>query len=102
MRAKSLEKAKELINSGYKSYRLIFKTNWNSEAKKQTNKILEQNKDVVLFKSGNFNSDESIFYVPFDFNDIYIAANFNVMVPGGTDVRFIKDNDFKTEFIFSL
>ena len=91
-----------LIEKGYKPYRFLIKSNWNKEAKKEAQTILNQNKDTVIFKNGDSQSDESSFYVPYSFNYIYLSANYNVMKVGGTDVRFIKDKDFTKEFIFGL
>lgn len=90
-----------LLSEGYKTYRLISKTNWNKESKKQAQKILEENKDFVFFKTGDFNSDESDFYVPCGFNSTYLKANFNAMQIGGLEVYFVKDKT-KPFFVFGL
>jgi len=91
-----------LIERGYKTYKFINKTNWNPEAKRQSQKILESHKNNVIFKEGDFDSDESSFYVPSSFNTIYHQANYNVLAVGGLDIRFIKDGDFENEIIYGL
>lgn len=91
-----------LLEKGYKPYSLIIKSNWNKDVKKQAQKILESNKDNVLFKEGDFNSDESIFYVPTSFNTLYHKSNYNSNNPGGLDTRFILNKDISTEIIYGL
>ena len=55
--------AQELIDKGYKTYRKTFD-------KKKGHEL-----------------------VPFKWNNIYIASNFNYMVSGGCDIRFIKEGE---------
>ncbi|ENA1802937.1 hypothetical protein ABF179_002353 [Flavobacterium psychrophilum] len=91
-----------LLADGYKTYKFIEKSNWNKDAKKQAQRILDQNKDIVVFKTGDINSDESSFHVPCGFNSIYLTANYNCMQNGGIAIFFVKDNDFENPFIFGL
>ncbi len=88
--------------AGYKPYRLIFKSNWNQDAKKQADIILNENKESIVFKSGDLTSNESVFYVPTTFNYTYLTANFNTMKVGGIDTIWVKDNDFKKIIVFGL
>ena len=92
----------KLEEQGYKPYRRINKSNWNTEAKRQAQKIIDSNRDNLIFVKGDIDSDESVFYVPNYFNKTYHRANFNVLEVGGCDIRFIKNNDPKTEIIFGL
>jgi len=92
----------KLEEQGYNPYRRINKSNWNMEAKKQAQKIIDKYKEYLIFVEGDYDSDESIFYAPCYFNKTYHIANFNAMQVGGTDVRFIKDKDLNTEIIFGL
>jgi hypothetical protein len=38
-----------------------------------------------------FDKKKGFELVPYKWNNIYVASNFNYMVSGGCDVRFIKD-----------
>lgn len=91
-----------LVEKGYKTYKFIGKNDWNKDAKRQAQKILDENPEGIVFKKGDFNSNESTFYVPCGFNHIYTHANFNCMQNGGIAVFFVKDNDFNKPFIFGL
>ena len=37
-----------LLADGYETYKFIVKSNWNKEAKKQAQRILDQNKKTVV------------------------------------------------------
>lgn len=87
---------------GFKTYKLVSKNNWNKEAKKQAEKILQGNIDGIIFKTGDLNSEESEFYIPVNFNSIYITANYNVMNNGGIHTYFIKDYDIKNVICYGL
>lgn len=93
---KEVNFTKYLTNCGYKTYRLIVKSDWNKEAKAQAERILDTKPDGILFK------DESSFYVPCDFNHTYLRANYNVLQNGGISTYFIKDNVFDNPIIFGL
>jgi hypothetical protein len=88
-----------LIEQGYKTYNFIVKSDWNPDAKRQAQRILNENPEGLIFKKGDYNSKGSSFYVPIIFNTIYLQANYNVMKNGGTCVRFIKDD---IEIIYGL
>lgn len=92
-----------LLDKGYKTYRFYQKTNWNKEAKAQVQRILD-NADVskIKFKEGNYNTDICSFYLPCNFNTIYLRSNFNTQVVGGIQILFIKDLDFENVIYFGL
>jgi hypothetical protein len=92
-----------LLADGYETYKFIVKSNWNKDAKKQAQRILDQNEEeTVVFRNGDINSDESDFYVPCGFNSIYLTANYNCMQNSGTAIFFIKDKNFEKPYIFGL
>jgi len=89
-----------LFEKGYKSYIRVEKSNWNKEAKKQAQRILEENE--VIFTEGNFNSDTSTFYVPTKFNTFYHRSNYNTSRVGGLETHFVKDLDFDNAIVWGL
>jgi hypothetical protein len=91
-----------LISLGYKTYRRIGKNHWNKEARWQAEKVLREKGDEVIFIEGDISSDISEFYLPIEFNTVYLAANFNCMQNGGITVYFVKDLDFDKGIRFGL
>ncbi|AGO47367.1 hypothetical protein Phi19:1_gp077 [Cellulophaga phage phi19:1] len=91
-----------LEEKGYKTYRFVAKNNWNKESKKQAQTILDKNANDVIFVKGDFNTDESDFFIPVSFNHTYIRANYNTLLNGGIATYFVKDLDFENPIVFGL
>lgn len=86
-----------LLDNGYNPYLFIKKTNWNKDAKRQSQNILEAHKDSVIFISGDFESEESAFYVP-----TTNINSFSSMRISGLSITFAKDRDFENTFVWGL
>ena len=79
-----------LQERGYKTYRRGTTSKFQNDSAKEQYKSILKRDDII-------HTDCSAFYYPH-----YNVDDFSTMVVGGTDIRFVKDEDFDNEIIWGL
>lgn len=86
-----------LKSKGYKMYRHGYtQPKQNADSRTQALRVLKT-KDVIFVKDTNETTDTKWFYWQ---HDKY--TDLSTMVFGGSDIRFVKDEDFDNEIIWGL
>jgi hypothetical protein len=90
---------KILDSKGYKTYRkgCVF-PNQNASAKEQYKLIMKR--EDLIFVEGDKTTDTASFYYPF--GSILKINDFSTMIVGGTNIRFVKDEDFENQIIWGF